>query len=83
MLYSIIVMLIFAVFAVFIALQNSILITVTLLFWGLKSSLAAVIITAFVTGMVASFILVIPLYIRKNIMIARLRKNIEQSGKSV
>ena len=71
MLYSIFVLLILAVLAVFVALQNTITIILTFLFWELKGSLAAVILSAFGAGLVAGFIIMIPLYIRKNIIIAR------------
>lgn len=45
-----------AVLAVIFALQNAVPITVSFLFWQVKSSLALVLIMAFIAGLITSFL---------------------------
>jgi uncharacterized integral membrane protein len=47
---------IIAILAVIFALQNAIPITVTFLIWRVESSLALILIVAFIAGLVASFL---------------------------
>jgi uncharacterized integral membrane protein len=72
-----------AVLAVIFALQNAVPITVSFLFWQVKSSLALILIVAFIAGLITSFLFNILSNIKRNRATASQEKEIEETKKEV
>ena len=63
--FSIIAALIIAILAIVFALQNADVILVTFLVWKFEGSLALVLLLAFVTGVIASLLILLPKTMKK------------------
>lgn len=64
-----------AVLAVIFALQNAIPITVSFLIWKVESSLALILIIAFIAGLITSFLFNSLSRLKKNSLTSILKKN--------
>ena len=72
-----------AVLAVIFALQNAVPITVSFLFWQVKSSLALILIVAFIAGLITSFLFNILSNIKRTRATASQEKQVEETKKEV
>ncbi|MDD3655272.1 MAG: LapA family protein [Atribacterota bacterium] len=72
-----------AVLAVIFALQNAVPITVSFLFWQVESSLALILIVAFIAGLITSFLFNILSDIKRTRATASLEKQVEETKKEV
>ena len=68
-----------AVLAVIFALQNAVPITVSFLFWRAESSLALILILAFIAGLITSFLFNILSHFKKNKVASPLEKSAEET----
>lgn len=68
-----------AVLAVIFALQNAVPITVSFLLWQVNSSLALILIVAFIAGVITSFLFNFLSHLRKNRKLIYLEKPAEES----
>ncbi|HOF03058.1 MAG TPA: LapA family protein, partial [Atribacterota bacterium] len=68
-----------AVLAVIFALQNAVPITVSFLLWQVNSSLALILIVAFIAGVITSFLFNFLSHLRKNRKLISLEKPAEES----
>ncbi len=75
MLVFIILALLLALLAVVFALQNTITVTITFLFWQFTGSLALVLLVALAAGMLVSFLAYLPSLIRGRLAARRMRKH--------
>ena len=79
-----IVMLVVAVFAAIVAIQNAVPVSVTFLFWKFENvSLALVILLPLTLGVVISIFIVTPAVIKRKLMISSQRKIIKDLEKDL
>lgn len=69
-----IVALVIAIFAVIFALQNTIMVTVTFLFWQFNGSLALILLVTLAVGAVVTFLAYLPGLIRNHSLVRKLRR---------
>ena len=74
MLILVIVALLIAIFAVIFALQNTIMVTVTFLFWQFNGSLALILLVTLAVGAVVTFLAYLPALIRNHRSVRKLRR---------
>jgi len=82
MLLFLVLALLIAILAVILALQNPVGVTVTFLAWKFESSLALVLLVAFVLGVVLALVTLVSAVIRKNWTISSQKKKIAQLERS-
>jgi len=82
MLLFLVLALLIAILAVILALQNPTNVTVTFLAWKFESSLALVLLVAFVLGVVLALVTLVSVVIRKNWTISSQKKKIAQLERS-
>ncbi len=75
MLVFIILALVLALLAVVFALQNTITVTISFLFWQFTGSLALVLLVALAAGMLVSFLAYLPSLIRGQLSARKMRKH--------
>ncbi len=75
MLIFVILALLILVFAVIFALQNTVAVSVTFLFWQFHGSLALVLLVALGAGLVISFFAYLPSLVRGQLSTRKLRKH--------
>ena len=68
-----------AVLAVIFALQNAVPITVSFLIWQVNSSLALILIVAFIAGVITSFLFNLLSNLRKNRKLISLEKPVKET----
>lgn len=68
-----------AVLAVIFALQNAVPITVSFLLWQVNSSLALILIVAFIAGVITSFLFNFLSHLRKNRKLISLEKPVKET----
>lgn len=78
MILFMIVGVILGVVSVIFALQNTSIITVTLLAWQMTGSLALVLVLALLTGMIVSLLMVIPELINSHLNLRSVKKELEE-----
>jgi putative membrane protein len=66
--------LVIAIFAVIFALQNTIMVTVTFLFWQFNGSLALILLVTLAIGAVVTFLAYLPALLRNHSSMRKLRK---------
>jgi len=69
-------MLVLAILAVVIALQNTVVIIINFLFWKFAGSLALILILALIFGFIAGLLVIIPTVIKKSSIISNQKKKI-------
>jgi len=78
-----IIVLFIAISAVIFALQNSVPVTVSFLFWKFESSLALVLLISLGLGVLVSFLLSIPTMIKRNLAISNYKKRIQELEENI
>ncbi|MDP3991275.1 MAG: LapA family protein [Candidatus Nealsonbacteria bacterium] len=78
LLFPIIVALIIAILAVILAFQNTAIILVTFLIWKFEGSLALVLLLAFIMGVIASLLILLPRIIKKGLVASNQKKKIKE-----
>ena len=81
--YLLIVALIIAIISVVFALQNAVVIPVSLLFWEVRSSLALVLLVTLGSGIVVGLLAMAPSFIKRSIKISQQQKKIKQLQEAV
>lgn len=76
--YLLILALVIAVLSVVFALQNAVVIPVSLLFWEVRSSLALVLLVTLALGIVVGLLAMAPSLIKRSIKISQQHKKIKQ-----
>ncbi|OQA89743.1 MAG: hypothetical protein BWY26_01641 [Elusimicrobia bacterium ADurb.Bin231] len=74
-----ITLLLIAVIAIIVSLQNAEPVTVALLAWEFDGSLALVIVVALLFGFLSCFVVTLPAIIKKNIEISRYKKKVKEA----
>ena len=75
MMVFVILALLLALLAIIFALQNTITVTITFLFWQFTGSLALVLLVALAAGILISFLAYLPSLIRGQLSTRRMRKH--------
>lgn len=83
LLFPIIVALIIAILAVIFAIQNTSITLVTFLIWKFEGSLSLVLLLAFVLGVIASLLSLLPRIIKKGIIASNQKKENKELGKKL
>ncbi|HAX61130.1 MAG TPA: DUF1049 domain-containing protein [Elusimicrobia bacterium] len=82
--FILIVMFVAAIFAVVIAIQNAVPVSVTFLFWKFENvSLALALLVSFAMGLIISIFIIIPASIKKKLMISSQQKIIKDLEKDL
>jgi putative membrane protein len=78
MLIFVLLALIILLLAVIFALQNTVAVTISFLFWQFHGSLALVLLVALAAGLVISFLAYLPYLIRGNLSARKLHKHVAE-----
>jgi uncharacterized membrane protein YciS (DUF1049 family) len=73
-----IILLMVAVLAIAVSLQNAVQISVSMLFWKFESSLALVLLVTFAIGMVVGLFVISPALLKRKFMVSKQQKKIRE-----